>query len=220
MAAATTMMSQDHCATLASREIAPERPVMNTESGSRNVDMEMTYTGNTGNDMGISTSGFRSGKYNPSEWEESNYARYYASFVDRDNAEKVRHESKRTAKEAEATSNRTQADVTKKLGERLKDIEFWKFELEREIQDVIAETDLLLAQKKRLENALRGTEIPLHIATDNLHARQGRQGVDLVQDDVELCLLKVGLIVLPDHQPINLDLIYISEPNVRPSEVH
>lgn len=177
-------------AELMCREIPPVRPVA-TGGASRNENMEMTYTGNAGNNMGISTLGYRSAKYNPSEWHESNYAKYYQSFVDRDNAEKIRHESKRTVNETEATTNKTQAEVTKKLGERIQDINFWKFELEREIQDVIAETDLLLAQKKRLENGMRATEVPLHIATDNLNCRQRRQGVDLVQDDVELALLKV-----------------------------
>lgn len=153
--------------------------------------METTYVGNTGNDMGISTMGFRASKYAPNEWHESNYAKYYHSFVDRDNAERIRHESKRCANETESTTNKTQAEVTKKLGERIQDINFWKFELEREIRDVIAETDLLLEQKKRLENATRATEIPLHISTDNLNCRQRRTGVDLVQDDVELGLLKV-----------------------------
>lgn len=175
-------------ATLMSREIPPERapePAVNP-----NPQMEITYTGNTGNDMGISTMGFRSAKYNPSEWHESNYSKYYQSFVDRDQAERVRHESKRTRNETEATTNDTQADVTKKLAERCKDIDFWKAELAREIRDVIDETDLQLAQKKRLENALRATEIPLHIATDNLNCRQRRQGLDLVQDDVEISLLK------------------------------
>lgn len=42
---------------------------------------------------------------------------------------------------------RTQADVTKKLGERIHDINFWKFELQREIDDLIAETELLFLQK-------------------------------------------------------------------------
>ncbi|KAL5018557.1 hypothetical protein ScPMuIL_004279 [Solemya velum] len=176
-------------AELMCREIPPERPLA-TGGSSRNEKMEMTYAGNTGNNMGISTLGYRSAKYNPSEWHESNYAKYYQSFVDRDNAEKIRHESKRTVNETEATTNKTQAEVTKKLGERIQDINFWKFELEREIQDVIAETDVLLAQKKRLENGMRSTEVPLHIATDNLNCRQRRQGVDVVQDDVELALLK------------------------------
>ena len=191
----TSKLRKMASATRQSRELPPERPQMaNTSGGSRNEEMEITYTGNTGNDMGISTMGFRSSKYNPPEWHENNYAKYYQSFVDRDNAERIRHQSKSTISETEETTNKTQAEVTKKLGERIQDINFWKTELEREIRDVIDETDLLLAQKKRLENALRATEIPLHIATDNLNCRQRRETVDLVQDDVELSLLKVSTI--------------------------
>lgn len=182
---------------LTSREIPPQRapePAVDA-----NPQMELVYTGNTGNDMGIGTMGFRSAKYNPSEWHEGNYAKYYQSFVDRDQAERVRHESKRTRNETDATTNKTQSDVTKKLAERCKDIDFWKSELAREIRDVIDETDLLLAQKKRLENALRATETPLHISTDNLNCRQRRQGLDLVQDDVEISLLKVSVLCLLPH---------------------
>ena len=177
---------------LASMEQPPEKPTAEPVTGT--FQFEPTYTGNVGNDMGMSTMGYRSAKFNPPEWHESNYAKYYQSFADRDNAEKVRHNSKETMKETEATTNNTRANSTKKLAERLKDINFWKFELQREVNDIIAETDLLLAQKKRLENALRATEIPLHISTDNLNCRQRRQGVDLVQDDVELNLLKVLII--------------------------
>jgi len=134
--------------------------------------------------------GYRSAKHNPAEWHESNYAKYYQAFADRDNAQNVRQSARDVMKETEARTNDTQADTTKKLCERLKDINFWKFELERNISDMIAETDLAIEQKKRLENALRATEVPLHIATDNLNCRQRRQGIDLVQDDVELNLLK------------------------------
>jgi hypothetical protein len=104
----------------------------------------------------------------------------------------VRYVASDVIKETEALSLKTQAENTKRLAERLHDINFWKQELKREIEDMISETDLLCAQKRRLENALRATEIPLHIATDNLNCRQRRQGIDLVQDDVELNLLKVS----------------------------
>ncbi len=186
---------------LASREQPPEAPTAAPQSGK--FDFEQTYSGNVGNDMGISTMGYRSAKYNPPEWHETNYAKFYQSFADRDNAERVRHESKRTIKETEAQTQKTQTESTKKLAERLKDINFWKFELNREIQDMIAETDLLFDQKKRLENALRATEIPLHIATDNLNCRQKRQGVDLMQDDVELNLLKVKNNIMMFHFKIH-----------------
>lgn len=131
MAAVTAEQAVPATATLASREIPPNppEPVVNP-----NPDLEITYTGNTGNDMGISTMGFRSAKYNPSEWHEANYAKYYQSFVDRDSAERVIHESRRTQKETLETTNKTQAEATKKLAENAKNIEFWKFELNREIQ--------------------------------------------------------------------------------------
>jgi len=47
---------------------------------------ETTYTGNTGNDLGVSTVGYRSAKHNPSEWHEDNYSKYYQSFEGRDGA--------------------------------------------------------------------------------------------------------------------------------------
>ena len=105
----------------------------------------------------------------------------------------VRHGASDVIKETEALSLRTQSANTKRLAERLHDINYWKSELQREIADMITETDLLCQQKLRLENALRATEVPLHIATYNLHCRQRRQGIDLVQDEVELYLLKVRM---------------------------
>ena len=100
-----------------------------------------------------------------------------------------------------------QDDVTKKLGERILDISFWKFELERVIQDLLAETDLLSALKRQLENAYRSTELPLHIATDNLNCRLRRQGVDLVEDPVELALLKVNFVLIHFKKKSNCCLL-------------
>jgi len=53
------------------------------------------------------------------------------------------------------------------------------------INNILGETDLLLAQKKRLDHALLATEVLMHIATDNLNCRQRRQGIDLVQDECQ-----------------------------------
>lgn len=96
MAATATMAAGSiPGSTLMTREMPPERPTVQTQGS---VLLESVYQGNTGNDMGISTVGYRSAKYNPSEWHESNYAKYYQAFVDRDNAERIRHESIRTEK--------------------------------------------------------------------------------------------------------------------------
>ncbi|XP_014664115.1 PREDICTED: tektin-4-like [Priapulus caudatus] len=81
-------------------------------------------------------------------------------------------------------------DVTKKLVHRLQETDCWKSELQQTIQDLIAETGLLLEQKIRLERALATTEVPLHISTDCLKCREKRQATDDVQDNAELALIK------------------------------
>ena len=58
------------------------------------------------------------------------------------------------------------------------------------IEDVRNETDLLVAQKKRLTNALDATEAPLHIANECIANRNRRYGEDRVYDAVEIALLK------------------------------
>ena len=146
---------------------------------------------NVGPDQGISTVGFRVNKYNPNEWHHNNYAKYYQAFSDRNVSEQNRWESNRVTKETEAITNKSQALSTKRLAERLHDVNFWKNELEREIEDVIAETDVLVTEKRRCQRALDATTAPLHIATESLNNRElHRYGIDRVVDDVEIQLRK------------------------------
>ncbi|XP_074052098.1 tektin-4 [Macrotis lagotis] len=147
---------------------------------------------NTGSytSSGSGTVGFRTAKYLKEEWYQNSFARYHQAFADRDHSEHDRHVSKEIAAKTEELCRRTQQDSSRKAGERLQDIHFWKSELQREIEDLMAETDLMLAQKLRLERALDATEVPFSIARDNLQCRERRQPPDLVRDDVELELLK------------------------------
>nr|KAF6294929.1 tektin 4 [Pipistrellus kuhlii] len=139
---------------------------------------------------GLATAGFRTAKYLVDEWFQNCYASYHQAFADRDQSERQRHESRQLAAETEALAQRTQEDSTRKVGERLQDMHCWKSELQREVGELVAETDLLLAQKLRLERALDATAIPFTIATDNLQCRERRQHPDLVRDHVEMELLK------------------------------
>jgi hypothetical protein len=149
------------------------------------------YSVNVGPDQGQSTVGFRANKYTPDEWHQNNYAKYYQAFSDRNYSEQNRWESKRVSKETETTTQRGQALSTKRIGERLHDVNFWKVELCREIEDITLETDLLVEQKRRVQRALDATTAPLHIATESLNNRElHRYGIDRVVDDVEIQLRK------------------------------
>uniref|UniRef100_A0A673UHD3 Tektin n=1 Tax=Suricata suricatta TaxID=37032 RepID=A0A673UHD3_SURSU len=139
---------------------------------------------------GLATAGFRSAKYLVDEWFQNCCARYHQAFADRDLSERQRHESQQLAAETEALARRTQEDATRQVGARLQDIHCWKSELQREVGELDAETDLLLAQKQRLERALDAAAVPFSIATDNLQCRERRQHPDLVRDHVEMELLK------------------------------
>lgn len=149
---------------------------------------------NTGPDSssGLATAGFRTAKYLPSEWHQSNSELYHKAFAGCEQAERGRAEAKELAEHAAATARRAQQDSVATLGQRLQDIHFWKAELQKEIEDLDAETGLLAAQKLRLERALDATEVPYAIATDNLQCRERRQPPDLVTDEVERELLKVS----------------------------
>nr|XP_005582341.2 tektin-4 [Macaca fascicularis] len=139
---------------------------------------------------GLATAGFRTAKYLLEEWFQNCYARYHQAFADRDQSERQRHESQQLASETQALAQRTQQDSTRRVGERLQDMHGWNSELQREVEALAAETDLLLAQRQRLERALDATEVPFSIATDNLQCRERRQHPNLVRDYVETELLK------------------------------
>lgn len=130
-------------------------------------------------------------KYLPSEWHTSNRFNYSSAEKERAAAQRLRAESERLRKETDATTARTQQDTAHKFSQRLRDVDFWKTELERKLTDNTSETELLLQRKEQLEQALVGTQFPLEVAQMCLGLRERRTSIDLVQDDVEMQLLKV-----------------------------
>ena len=130
-------------------------------------------------------------RYHPEDWKRSNSQHYSSAERDRASAERLRDETKRMCKAVDAQTVQTRSDVENKLSGRVRDIKFWKEELERKVEENSAETDLLCADKVTLEETLRSTNFPHEVANACLSYREGRIGVDLVHDDVEIQLKKV-----------------------------
>lgn len=141
---------------------------------------------------GSATVGYRSAKYTPAEWFSSYHSILQQASADRVTARSIQRESRTLNRDSEADTLQTQADGTRQLGERLQDIHLLKSELQRSIDRLRADTQSLMALRKRLEKATDATEIPYAIATDNLNCRTRRPAPDLVRDSVEEELLKVG----------------------------
>ena len=61
----------------------------NTTQTSSSFNFDSSYAGNTGNDLGISTAGYRTGKFNTQEWQTTNYNMAFGAVKDREAAGKV-----------------------------------------------------------------------------------------------------------------------------------
>ncbi|NXV64649.1 TEKT4 protein, partial [Molothrus ater] len=139
---------------------------------------------------GMAVAGLRTAKYHLPEWHRRNAGVCYEAYTAGEQAERGRAEAKHLVKHAAASAQRAQGYSKATLGQRLQDIHFWRVELQKEIMELDAETNLLAAQKLRLERALDATEVPYSVVIDNLECRERRQPPDLVIDEVEKQLMK------------------------------
>ena len=129
---------------------------------------------------------------------------------ERSSAEQLRAECQRLREETHATTIRTQQANAHKFTQRIRDISFWKQELETALNENDSETTQLLEKKERLEQALEATRFPLEVANSCLTYREKRVSIDLVHDEVEIHLTKVGHSqTITCMRPINLLLLLI-----------
>lgn len=70
----------------------------------------------------------------------------------------------------------------------------WKDILERTLADLDREIASLSDSKDALEQSLEAKNLPTEVNVENLVTREGRQDIDVVEDEVEDQLKKVSLI--------------------------
>lgn len=129
-------------------------------------------------------------RYTPNDWLQTNNKHYQQSDQARSLAEKLRQDCMLSVREADDRTKRNQEESGKRLGERVGSIEYWRYELGHETDNMISEINALNDSKNQLEKALMDTEQPLKITQECLFTREKRQGVDLVHDDVERELIR------------------------------
>lgn len=129
-------------------------------------------------------------RFTTEEWMLANHARNKNAERERSLAQRLIAESTRLANETEAACVRTQADVKKKLQQRLDDIRFWKKELDDKLDALRKENEMLEAYRVRVEKALEAAAENLTIATNCLANRDRRRGIELTHDDTQKELMK------------------------------
>lgn len=129
-------------------------------------------------------------RFTTGDWDLSNNTHYSMSDRERSYAERLRADAWRAVKETDARTRNRQTTVTKRLGERVDDISYWKEELNKECRAMENEISNLHEHKRVLEKAYLDTALPLDIAEKCLENREMRQGIDQVHDDVERQLVK------------------------------
>lgn len=77
---------------------------------------------------------------------------------------------------AEEKIQHGQYDTSRRLGERINDVTFWRNEVTAELERMLQEIERLQDCRSVLEKAIRDIEGPLHIAEECLYHREARKG--------------------------------------------
>jgi len=130
------------------------------------------------------TSG-RFNKFSPGEWANSNVHHYNSADASRHQSERVRGEALRLIADRDRLTLASQRVADHHLADRLRDATSWRSELASELDRNRNQTNLLLKTRAQLEHAMKETEHPLRVNSENIYTREGRMGIDRVSDAVE-----------------------------------
>lgn len=133
----------------------------------------------------------RTTKFTLQEWRLSNDQRCRNSEDQQQLADRILEECQRIREETAERSEVQKATSDRRINERIGDIEFNKKELQIQRKEICLELEALGVYKTRLEDCLASLQQnALNICRKCLMLRDGRIGIDLVQDEVEHALKK------------------------------
>lgn len=120
-----------------------------------------------------------------SDWFTSNYTISTNADRQRGASHDVRQESRFLRNETDNKTKWDQLDNNTRLADRVDNIRTWKDILERTLANIDKEIADLNESKDCLENSLEAKNLPTEVNVENLVTREGRQRIDIVEDEVE-----------------------------------
>ncbi|XP_046332598.1 tektin-2-like [Haliotis rufescens] len=129
-------------------------------------------------------------RYQPPDWFTSNYTISTNAERQRDASHQVRQEGRFLRNETDNQTKWDQHSNNVRLADRVDNIRKWKEILEKTLADTDREIADLTESKEQTEQALEAKNLPLDVAIECLTLREGRQAIDVVQDEPEAQLHK------------------------------
>lgn len=131
-------------------------------------------------------------RYQPPDWFTNNYTISTNAERQRDSSHQVRQESRFLRNETDNQTKWDQHSNNVRLADRVDNIRQWKEILEKTLADTDKEIADLSEAKELTEQALEAKNLPMDVAIECLTLREGRQGIDVVQDEAENQLHKAS----------------------------
>ncbi len=134
-------------------------------------------------------------RYATSDWHTNNHAIATNAERQRSASHDIRQEDRFMRNETDNKTKWDQQDNNTRLADRVDIIRKWKDQLERTLAELDKEIADLSTSKEETEKALEDMNLPTEVNVENLTTREGRQNIDVVEDEVEDELLKVCVII-------------------------
>ncbi|KAK3607528.1 hypothetical protein CHS0354_025781 [Potamilus streckersoni] len=124
-------------------------------------------------------------RFQPPDWFTSNYTISTNAERQREASHQVRQEGRFLRNETDSQTKWDQHSNNVRLADRVDAIRKWKEILEKTLADIDKEIADLSEAKEITEQALEAKNLPTDVALECLTTREGRQSIDLVQDEPE-----------------------------------
>ncbi|XP_050400773.1 tektin-2 [Patella vulgata] len=124
-------------------------------------------------------------RFQPPDWFTNNYTISTNAERQRDASHQVRQEGRFLRNETDNQTKWDQHSNNVRLADRVDNIRKWKEIMEKSLADLDKEIADLSEAKELTEQALEAKNLPLDVAIECLTLREGRQSIDVVQDDPE-----------------------------------
>ncbi|XP_022205850.2 tektin-1 [Nilaparvata lugens] len=143
-------------------------------------------------------------RFTMNQWHSKNSNEYKSAETQHQMSEKIISESERTIEDAQERVVKNKNEVDHQLSVKLFDIEFQKKQLETQKKLVDLEIEALLTYKERIEDAQKALSKNAEcICRKCIVLREGRLGIDMCVDKVEIELKKELKLIESTHVMLN-----------------